>query len=51
MTILQPGIATLEIANPAQRRMIDEVEVEHSTAPGLRWRSRYATLRMRPGPS
>jgi predicted enzyme related to lactoylglutathione lyase len=36
VSILQAGRATLEIANPAQRRMIDRVEVGHPTTPRLR---------------
>lgn len=36
VTILHAGYATLEIANPAQRRMIDDVEVGHPTTPRLR---------------
>ena len=36
VTILDAGRATLEIANPAQKRMIDEVEVGHQIAPKLR---------------
>ena len=36
VSILLAGTATLEIANPAQRRMIDEVEVGHPTSPRLR---------------
>src|SRR3954466_10037496 len=36
VTILHAGYATLEIANPAQRRMIDEVEVGHPTTPRIR---------------
>lgn len=36
VSILHAGIATLEIANPAQRRMIDEVEVGRPTTPRLR---------------
>jgi catechol 2,3-dioxygenase-like lactoylglutathione lyase family enzyme len=36
VTILEAGRATLELANPAQRRMIDEVEVGHPTSPRLR---------------
>ena len=36
VTILHAGYATLEIANPAQRRMIDQVEVGHPTTPRLR---------------
>ncbi|GAB2738020.1 hypothetical protein [Nocardioides pakistanensis] len=36
MAILDAGRATLEIANPAQRRMIDEVEVGRDVAPRLR---------------
>ncbi len=36
VTILQAGRATLEIANPAQKRMIDEVEVGRQVAPRLR---------------
>jgi catechol 2,3-dioxygenase-like lactoylglutathione lyase family enzyme len=31
VVILEAGRATLELANPAQRRMIDQVEVGHST--------------------
>ncbi len=36
VSILHAGRATLEIANPAQRRMIDDVEVGHPTEPRLR---------------
>ncbi|MGH9192784.1 MAG: VOC family protein [Acidimicrobiales bacterium] len=36
VVILQAGRATLELANPAQHRMIDEVEVGHHVAPKLR---------------
>jgi len=36
VTILDAGRATLEIANPAQRRMIDEVEVGRQVAPRIR---------------
>ncbi len=36
VSILDAGRATLEIANPAQRRMIDEVEVGHPTEPRIR---------------
>lgn len=36
VVILQAGRATLEIANPAQKRMIDEVEVGRQVAPKLR---------------
>ncbi|MGH1564493.1 VOC family protein [Mumia sp. DW29H23] len=36
VTILEAGRATLELANPAQRRMIDEVEVGRPTTPRLR---------------
>jgi predicted enzyme related to lactoylglutathione lyase len=36
VTILGAGRATLEIANPAQKRMIDEVEVGRQVAPHLR---------------
>jgi predicted enzyme related to lactoylglutathione lyase len=36
VTILAAGRATLEIANPAQKRMIDEVEVGRPVAPRLR---------------
>jgi len=36
VAILEAGRATLEIANPAQKRMIDDVEVGRSTGPGLR---------------
>ena len=34
--ILDAGRATLEIANPAQKRMIDEVEVGRPVAPRMR---------------
>ncbi|MEH1028086.1 VOC family protein [Micromonospora profundi] len=34
--ILDAGRATLEIANPAQKRMIDEVEVGRQVAPRIR---------------
>ena len=36
VTILDAGRATLEIANPAQKRMIDEVEVGRQVAPHIR---------------
>lgn len=36
VTILEAGRATLELANPAQRRMIDQVEVGHPTSARLR---------------
>lgn len=36
VVILDAGRATLEIANPAQKRMIDEVEVGHQVAPKIR---------------
>lgn len=36
VAILQAGRATLEIANPAQKRMIDEVEVGRQVAPKFR---------------
>ena len=36
VAILDAGRATLEIANPAQKRMIDEVEVGRPVAPRLR---------------
>jgi predicted enzyme related to lactoylglutathione lyase len=36
VTILAAGRATLEIANPAQKRYIDEVEVGRPVAPRLR---------------
>jgi len=36
VTILDAGRATLEIANPAQKRMIDQVEVGRQVAPRLR---------------
>jgi predicted enzyme related to lactoylglutathione lyase len=36
VTILDAGRATLEIANPAQKRYIDEVEVGRQVAPRLR---------------
>ena len=36
VTILHAGRATLELANPAQKRFIDEVEVGRQVAPRLR---------------
>lgn len=36
VTILDAGRATLELANPAQRRYIDEVEVGRHVAPRIR---------------
>lgn len=36
VTILNAGRATLELANPAQKRYIDEVEVGRQVAPRLR---------------
>ena len=36
VAILDAGRATLEIANPAQKRMIDEVEVGRQVAPNMR---------------
>jgi predicted enzyme related to lactoylglutathione lyase len=36
VTILSAGRATLELANPAQKRFIDEVEVGRQVAPRLR---------------
>lgn len=36
VTILQAGRATLEIANPQQKRYIDEVEVGRQVAPRIR---------------
>ena len=36
VTILDAGRATLELANPAQRRMIDEAEVGHPTTGKIR---------------
>jgi catechol 2,3-dioxygenase-like lactoylglutathione lyase family enzyme len=36
VAILDAGRATLEIANPAQKRLIDEVEVGRPVAPRLR---------------
>lgn len=36
VTILASGRATLELANPAQKRFIDEVEVGRQVAPHLR---------------
>lgn len=36
VTILQAGRATLEIANPAQKRYIDQVEVGRQVAPRMR---------------
>lgn len=36
VVILDAGRATLELANPAQKRMIDDVEVGHQVAPHLR---------------
>ncbi len=36
VAILEAGRATLEIANPAQKRMIDEIEVGHPASPKIR---------------
>ena len=36
VTILEAGRATLEIANPAQKRMIDEIEVGRPVSPKIR---------------
>jgi predicted enzyme related to lactoylglutathione lyase len=36
VTILRAGMATLELANPAQKRYIDQVEVGRQVAPRLR---------------
>lgn len=36
VTILDAGRATLEIANPAQKRYIDEIEVGRDAAPHIR---------------
>ena len=36
VTILEAGRATLELVNPAQRRMIDQVEVGHPTQGPIR---------------
>jgi len=36
VTIFDAGRATLEIANPAQKKMIDEVEVGRQVAPKIR---------------
>jgi predicted enzyme related to lactoylglutathione lyase len=36
VTILDAGRATLELANPAQKRMIDDVEVGRQVAPHVR---------------
>ncbi|MFJ6197893.1 VOC family protein [Micromonospora sp. NPDC092111] len=36
VVILEAGRATLEIANPAQKRMIDDVEVGRQVAPRIR---------------
>jgi catechol 2,3-dioxygenase-like lactoylglutathione lyase family enzyme len=36
VTILDAGRATLELANPAQKRFIDEVEVGRQVAPAFR---------------
>ena len=36
VAILDAGRATLEIANPAQKKMIDAVEVGHDVAPKIR---------------
>jgi predicted enzyme related to lactoylglutathione lyase len=36
VTILRAGRATLELANPAQKRMIDELEVGRQVAPRIR---------------
>ena len=47
VTILDAGRATLEIANPAQKRYIDEVEVGRRSRQGSGLRSRS---RMQPRP-
>lgn len=36
VVILQAGRATLELANPSQKRLIDDVEVGRQVAPGFR---------------
>ena len=36
VAILEAGRATLELANPAQKRMIDEIEVGRQVAPRIR---------------
>ena len=36
VAILEAGRATLEIANPAQKRMIDDIEVGRQVAPRIR---------------
>ena len=36
VVILDAGRATLEIVNPAQRRMIDDIEVGHDASPTIR---------------
>ncbi len=36
VSILEAGRATLELANPAQKRMIDDVEVGRQVAPAIR---------------
>jgi ketosteroid isomerase-like protein/predicted enzyme related to lactoylglutathione lyase len=36
VTILAAGRATLELANPAQRKMIDQLEVGRQVSPGIR---------------
>ncbi|HEY8546265.1 MAG TPA: VOC family protein [Acidimicrobiales bacterium] len=36
VAILEAGRATLELANPAQRRVIDQAEVGRDTGPGIR---------------
>jgi predicted enzyme related to lactoylglutathione lyase len=36
VAIFDAGRATLEIANPAQKRMIDEIEVGHPASPKIR---------------
>ncbi len=49
MTTLEAGQATLEVANPAQRRMIDRAEVGHPPRVGSAWLSRSPTRPDTPG--
>ena len=43
VAILEAGRATLELANPAQSAMIDQVEVGRRASPECGWRSRSTT--------
>ena len=48
VAILEAGRATLEIVNPAQQRIIDEIEVGRPTSPNIASRSRSPMPATRP---